>query len=821
MINKYTKNISGTGNSKVLYKSIYIVLCMLTAPGTLPVTAQITFPGLLQEQFKLYSQRALPEKIYLHNDKDIYLAGEICWFKIYNVDGIFHKPLGLSKVVYVEVLDKNNNAVLKAMVSMKEGSGNGSMFLPYSLSSGNYILRAYTNWMKNFSPDYYYEKKLTIINSRKINEGTALVQKERYDIQFFPEGGNLVNGIQSKIAFRMLGQNGKGIPCEGEIINDKNEPIVKYASLKFGMGSFLLTPEANHSYRAVSILPDGKTMIQALPAAYNDGYVMRLEPGDKNQLKITVHAAPGNSVSSAIYLFAHTRGSIKSASSEYIKNGYAEFLIDKNKLGDGISHFTVFNANRQPVCERLYFKYPEKRLEIAMSTDSLVYGLRKKITIHINATDQDGKAEQANLSMAVYKIDSLQELQDMDISSYLWLRSDLTGIIESPGYYFINKGTGAEEAMDNLMLTQGWRRFKWEDIQQQKNPVFEFIPEYAGHLVSAKITHTGSGLPGKEIGAYLSVAGIRTQFKPAKSDANGQVLFDMKDFYNQGEIIVQTNNQQDSGYSMEVSNPFAETFSKNPIPDFYLPQINAGALQSHHMGMEVQNGYYSNNLKIFLVPALDTNAFYFKADLSYLLDNYVRFTTLEEVLREYVAQVFVKRKEGKFHLAVWDEIRKEQFDMDPLVLLDAVPVFDVDKFMQYDPLKIRKIEVISRMYYMGSMFFAGIVNAVTYNGNLEGYELDPHATVMDYEGLQRQREFFSPLYETNDQVESRMPDYRSLLYWAPDIITNEKGKQDINFFSSDLPGMYAMVLQGLTVDGKTGSTVQLIEIMEHARVSNK
>ncbi len=821
MFDKYTKIISGSINSKGLYKLTAIVLYLLISPGILPATAQSTFPPLLREQFKSYSQHTLPEKIYVHNDKDVYLAGEICWFKIYNVDGIFHKPLGLSKIAYVEVLDKNNNAVLKAMVPLKEGGGNGSLFLPYSLSSGNYVLRAYTNWMKNFGPDYYFEKKLTIINSRKTAEGTASAPKERYDMQFFPEGGNLVNGIQSKIAFRIVGQNGKGIPCAGEIINDKNEPIVKYTSLKFGMGSFLLTPEANHSYKAVTVLPGGQTVIQALPAAYNDGYVMRFEPGDNNLLKITIHATPVNSVSSPIYLFAHTRGSIKSASSEFIKNGYAEFLIDKNKLGDGISHFTVFNANRQPVCERLYFKYPEQRLEITMATDKQVYDQRKKIMIHINATDQDGKAEQANLSMAVYKIDSLQGLEDIDINSYIWLRSDLAGNIESPGYYFINKGVGAEEAMDNLMLTQGWRRFRWEDRLQQKSPLFEFIPEYAGHIVSAKITHTGSGLPGKEIGAYLSVAGIRTQFKPAKSDANGQLLFDMKDFYNQGEIIVQTNTRQDSGYSIEVSNPFGETFSKNPVPDFNLPPINAGALQSHHKWMEVQNSYYSNNLKKVVAPTVDTNAFYFKPDLSYLLDNYVRFTTLEEVLREYVAKVFVKRKEGKFHLAVWDEIRKEQFDLDPLLLLDGVPVFDMDKFMQYDPLKIRKIEVISRMYYMGNMFFAGIVNAVTYTGNLEGFELDRHATIMDYEGLQRQREFFSPVYENNDQVESRLPDYRSLLYWAPDIKTNAKGKKDIDFFSSDLAGKYAMILQGITADGKTGSTVQFIEISDHGPATAK
>ena len=139
-------------------------------------------------------------------------------------------------------------------------------------------------------------------------------------------------------------------------------------------------------------------------------------------------------------------------------------------------------------------------------------------------------------------------------------------------------------------------------------------------------------------------------------------------------------------------------------------------------------------------------------------------------------------------------------------------IFDLDKLMRYDPLKIRKLEIVSRMYYLGNLSFSGIINFVTYNGNMPEYELDPHTTVMDYEGLQVQREFYSPVYETPQQVENRLPDYRNLLLWSPNVKTDNSGKKNIQLYTSDLPGKYAVILQGLTIDGKSGSKVMILEV---------
>jgi hypothetical protein len=797
----------------MLFRRI-LMLALLVHLVAVSAITQNTVAVSVQEEFDTYRSSVLQEKIYLHTDKNFYLAGEVCWFKIYYVDAFFHQSLNLSKLVYVELLDRSGKPVWQAKIAVENGDGNGWMQLPSNIRSDQYKMRAYTNWMKNFSPDYFFEKAITVVNSRKIPDRQTDAVAEKYFIHFFPEGGNLVNGIESKIAFQVVNQYGRGIPCNGVVTAGISDTIVPFSTFHLGNGSFRLKPEKGIAYKATVQLPGGNTITALLPTVFEFGEVMHLEPANDHQLKITVKSASKNADQKNFYLFVHTRQSIKSVQSGKMQNGVVDFLLDKNKLGDGISHFTVFNEVRQPVCERLYFTYPRQRLEIALKTDSAAYDLRKKVNVRVNTSDENGKPLVANMSVAVYRMDASQTVDEMDISNYLWLVSDLTGKVESPQYYFSNTGKETEEAMDNLMLTQGWRRFRWEDILTHHTPPVEFIPEYDGHIVTGKTISTANGLPGIMAGGFLSVSGTRTQFYNAISDSFGNIQFETKKLYNEGEIIVQPNTGTDSGYRIEIAKPFSEKLSGSPLAPFFVSQLEAGTLARQHAALQVQNTYNNKKAKQYILPLLDTNAFYSKPDGSYLLDNYVRFTTMEEVLREYVTQVNVRKRNGGFVLPVLDAPNRQFFEADPLVLLDGVPVSDMTKIINYDPMKVRKLEVVSRMYFLGNMYFQGIVNFVTYEGNLPGFELDSRATVVDYEGLQLEREFYSPVYETPEQADSRLPDFRDLLYWRPDIKINDKGRGEFNFFSSDRTGKYIVVVQGMTADGKTGSKMIPFEVKE-------
>jgi hypothetical protein len=141
-------------------------------------------------------------------------------------------------------------------------------------------------------------------------------------------------------------------------------------------------------------------------------------------------------------------------------------------------------------------------------------------------------------------------------------------------------------------------------------------------------------------------------------------------------------------------------------------------------------------------------------------------------------------------------------DSDPLVLMDGIPVFNIDKVFAMDPLKVRKLEVVPFRYYYGPSEEEGIFSFTTYKGDLGGLELDPHAVVIDYEGLQLRREFYSPVYDTPAQATSRMPDFRNVLYWSPSVTA--QGKGIVSFYTSDQSGKYVGVVQGITTKGDAG-----------------
>jgi hypothetical protein len=221
--------------------------------------------------------------------------------------------------------------------------------------------------------------------------------------------------------------------------------------------------------------------------------------------------------------------------------------------------------------------------------------------------------------------------------------------------------------------------------------------------------------------------------------------------------------------------------------------------------MQVQDIYYYETFgNRFSKPSVDSVAFYGKADATYYLDDYTRFPIMEEVMREYVPGVFVRKRKDGFHFIVVDIQNKGVLAGDPMILLDGVPVLDTDDIMKVDPLTVKKLEVIQRQYFLGQAVFSGIVSYTTYKGNLGNLELDPKSMSLNYEGLQLRREFHSPQYSYQDRKD-RMPDQRYLLYWNANVTTGADGRQHLEFYSSDVGGRYAVVVQGMDNGGFSGS----------------
>lgn len=771
------------------------------------LTAQ-TGPDDIRARFTQYASKALQEKLYVHTDKDFYLAGEIIWFKLYNVDGTHHRPLDLSKVAYVELLDKDNKPAMQGKIALSKGQGDGSFFLPASIPTGNYLLRAYTNWMKNFGADYFFHKPVHIVNTFKAGQPAVRDTTQRYDVQFLPEGGHLVKGIESKVAFRVTNQYGKGQSFSGMVLNENNDTLLRFHPHAFGMGHFLFTPDKTGPYRAVITLHNGETIYRNLPAVQEQGYVLRVtEEGGGNVQAVVTSSIAGDR---EVYLFVHTRQDIKLAEKKSLQNGMAVFSVNPDQLGEGISHFTVFDQRQQPVCERLYFKRPNNLLQVKAGTDLPQYGHRKTVTVNIQSS-RAGLPASASLSLSVYRADSLQQQQQGNIFTWLWLSSDLKGMIESPEYYFSENTPGVREALDNLMLVHGWRRFNWNSLLVAKNFTFDHAPEFDGHIISGRIVSGDNATPLTDVRSFLSVPGYPIQFYTTASDGDGIVRFDVRNYFGRNDVVLQADVRHLHNYRIEGINPFHEKYALITLPPLHVAAHLAPQLRERHVQMQVHNTYDAEKISQFAAPEVDTLAFYGIPSRKYWLDDYVRFTTMEEVLREYVPEVAVRRREGQLHLLVFHPEQDLFFNTDPLILLDGVPVTN-EEIMSYDPLKVKKLEVVTEKYINGLFTYDGIVSFTTYHGDLEDFKLNPKAVKLDYEGLQLKREFYAPAYETPEQVASRLPDFRNVLYWSPDITTDDNGNAQATFYTSDIKGRFVAILEGLDEQGNAGSCTFSFEV---------
>ena len=754
--------------------------------------------------FNQYRGQYIQEKLYVHTDKDSYVSREILWFRIYYVNAFYNSPASVSKIAYIEMLDKNNQAVVQQKVSLKPGESNGSVIIPVNIPSGTYRLRAYTSWMKNFSPDYFFEKPIRILNPQDLQSQPALSKTARYDIQFFPEGGNLVQNIETKVGFRITDAYGKGLDCEGILLNSNSDTILKFHPKNLGLGNFVFTPTAGLSYKAVIRFPHGEQVTKDLPASSANGYVMNISNTAEGQIAVKIKVS-AELAGQDVYLFVHGTHSFLPVKQEKLSGSQAAISINPEELEDGISRVTLFSENGQPVCERLYFKYPQKKILISTETNP-EYATREKIKLNLAVTDQSGKSVPADMSLAVYRIDSLQNPDESDILNYLYLTSEL-GPVEDPAFYFSGNGKSRDEDMDNLMLTHGWRRLIWKDVLEHRSPALKYPPEHGGHIIKGKLVDNNSGAAVPGISSFLSVPSTRTEFRITTSDSNGTVKFEIPGFYGSQEIILQTNPKEDSTCHIEIASPFSDKYSNALLPEYTIPSKNSLSLLDQSIAEQVRHIYNGSRINQFSLQVVDTNSFYVEPDEKYILDNYTRFQTMEEVIREYVVSTNVKERKEKFKLLLANKPQKRYFEDGPLILIDGVPFFDDNELFQQDPMRIRRLDLVNREYSLGLQYFNGIISLTTYHGDLNGILMNTRPLVLDYPGIPEQREFFSPAYETEDQVNSRIPDFRTLLYWAPEIKSENLARTPVSFYSSDLPGKYAVVVMGLTPNGEPGSKV--------------
>lgn len=748
----------------------------------------------IQERITNKLQEAAAEKVFVHVSQTFLVTGETLWFKIYVTAGAAHLLSPVSKVAYATLSDVSQKQVLQAKIAIDSGSGGGSWVIPASLGSGQYLLNAYTNLTKN-ATDPLFQQWITIINPSKPPTPASKSQPINPTIQFFPEGGELVNGITSTMGFKVTGNDGKPLQASGAIISKSNDTLSRFKTQHAGIGRCVFTPNALESYKVVLFINGKSSIVNTIPAIKQNGYTVHLIETSAEGFNLELQTNLDNTGESMTVLL-HGQQTVFKAIPVVLKRSKASVFIPSSTLPEGVITATVFNNSYEAVAERLLFIKPVSNASLQTTVTNTTVSKRETVPVNLIAKKDNGMAAKADLSVAIFKIDSLQSVPESNISQYLSLTSSLKGTIDDPGFYF-TETPEAKEGIENLLLTHGWRKVS------NSNNNSSTIPEYSGHIITGIVTNKVTGLPAKRIRTFLTVPGERFHFSNCLSDDNGRIQFDVKKIYGTESIIVQSNPLTDSIYRFTIDNPFVENKDLLTPPSITVALPKRNLLEERIAAAQIQTAYSNNRFQTFYLPQYnDTTSFYGKPDKVYMLDDYTRFTTMEEVIREYVAEIQLRKSGNQFRFKVLNMPFKQYFEENPLVLLDGLPVFDMNKIIAMDPLKIRKLDVLNRRYYQGNFAFDGIASFLTYNGDLAGYSLDPTALVVEYAGLQLQRQFYQPDFTSAGSQDQRLPDYRQLLYWSGDIKTGRDGNASLNFITSDIPGNYVIITQGITADGK-------------------
>ncbi|HPE76396.1 MAG TPA: hypothetical protein PLC80_09915, partial [Draconibacterium sp.] len=432
-----------------------------------------------------YPDHAL-EKIYLHTDRTNYNSGDDLWFKVYLVDADSHKPEALSKVAYVEIISPLAEILSTKIIKIDDGCGNGDFKLPIDLVSGEYTVRAYTTYMRNFDDAFFFRKKIYVKQVRQNIAGPGDSKQEeniedsikynseilKPDVQFFPEGGYLVCGFLNQVGIKALGPDGKGIDISGTITDNSGKKVMEFSTLKFGLGMIKMIPRKGEKYKA-RIFYNGDEYFYDLPNALNDGVVMQVNE-EEDIYKVIVYSSLKNSAGN--FSFISTQKNNVVSITEVPFNAAGKILIvPKDIFNEGIAQFTLLDSNNKPLCERLIFvEDSDFGLNVNLVPSKKEYRKRELVELDFSTEQSFYKMPEAKLSVAVAQLQAMPDNFELDIKSQLLLKSEIKGEIEQPGYYFHSDDPQRKKVLDLLMMTQGWRRFVWNDSLNTNTPALTF-----------------------------------------------------------------------------------------------------------------------------------------------------------------------------------------------------------------------------------------------------------------------------------------------------------------------------------------------------------
>ncbi|WP_044173201.1 TonB-dependent receptor plug domain-containing protein [Flectobacillus major] len=823
------------------HKTLYLVLLCIVGLSAFRFSDENPILEKILTQLEKFRNTVPQEKVYLHFDKPYYMAGETVWFKAYLFDASNHRIDSVSRVLYVDLVNESTGKVILQRILKSEGVAHGDMALPDTLTEGMYQLRAYTNYMRNFSDELFFHKNIKIWQGTiqsTMSEAKALDLSNVASVQFFPEGGDLVQNLPSRVGFKAVNKLGKGVDIEGIVLDETQDTVAVFKSAHLGIGMFNFVPMPDKNYKAYVKKTDGKYWEQPFPQAKPSGFAMLVDNITyKDKIRVFVknsHPKPAGQ-GKEMTIIVQQRGQLCLVGKGSESSGTFMATVPKNIIpDDGIVQITLFTPDGLPVCERLIFAKHDKEINLAITSNKEVYQSREKVTLTLTAKDANGKPLKGNFSVAVTDAGQVKEEPYQEtLLSYLLLSSDIKdivsneyysaiqGTIEEPSYYFDKNIMDADLHLDMLLMTQGWRRFTWKQMLDNAAPPLKYFIEQGLSIKGKALKPNGKVAEQVNLTVMLKKGKGFPVFLLTSTDSLGRFAIDDLDFTDTTEVLVQAT-KGNGGRNLSVTLDKADTQPKvklvklpyNPI-EFDANEY-ATFLKHSKEALEIERKSILNKVQVLQEVTVtakkeerDTRKIYGKANNTLKIDETMCGGVINvlQFLQGRVAGVQVTPSGMNSFKVVIRGVSSITGSSDPLFLLDGMPV-DADVINSVSPCDVESIDVLkgAETAIFGVRGGNGAISVLTKRGDsFYDWSKEQAAGIVTQKrmGYYPSREFYAPQYDVQKPEHIR-PDYRSTLHWAPHVQTDSTGVATISFWNTDAKSEIRIKAEGITLQGRIG-----------------
>lgn len=797
---------------------IFIALSLFAFGSFMPNN----FKNLIIEKLDIYAKTNYPEKVYVQTDKSYYLLDETVWFTGYLVNGIDHKKSDKSRVLHVELINGKDSIVDHKKLYIDKISEAGDIKISQKWSPGRYLLRAYTNDMRNNGEEYFFKKEIWIWSSEKYLEskvdhnssGNKANELLRPGLKFYPEGGNLIEGINNKVALKMSYEDYNIEDVSGFLYDEEEHKVSNFKIYKNGLGILVFTPQKGKSYYA-SININGNEEHYPLPEAQPKGFTINaINNGDD----ILIHlSSTYESGLKGTFLVAHQRGQIVFEKFENTTNSKYSINLETDQFNDGVIHLTLFDTFGNPVSERLLFvQNPKNNINLSIEKDKKVLSTREKLSLKLNVFDAKGKRTSGDFSMAVKdgKV-TTENNAAKNIKTWLLLNSDLRGEVDDPGYYF-ESGDELKKRflLDLVMLTNGWRRFSWNKLLHEPDTIKKFDTELGIFITGRTLNLKSPDEPHSSATRITFVDKVPHQ-ELQQSNENGSFKFGPYVFFDSIPTLIEarktnfdSESQRDRRVLILLDNnediPQIQP-SKNTVANTSEMDFNAMIGVTNYL--EKLRWEYGDNVKQLdevVVRAKRKTEFEKRNDE---MDKRTIYgSPSDRIVTEDVAGAewrnVLDLLRSKAGVRVDGSSVSIRGGGTPGFYLDGVEMDST--FIEYiSGSEIAFIDILKGPE--ASMFSNsgnGVIAMYSKDGSSRYSNVRRSPGIIDFraKGFYVAKEFYAPDHIKGIEEQIK-PDYRTTLHWEPEIRLSKDKNMEISFFTGDLTDEYIIEIEGVTDSG--------------------